>query len=248
MTLAKQRRAIRHLLDENNPADGMASYFAFHYDDTKTHLSTYPPNADRASGYVALSRTGIDLFRPFMTLRLPDQDMRAAAALIYQALPVHSSIIMNAPIRYYPLLQALFDVQTEEKLLIYILDPSQFEPIINVLVTQDRGVNGLPRFIIRARDTEEQTVAASAGLNWLTPTFGEISVTTAPGFRRRGMGRSVVANMANYLLQTGRQPLYVVSEGNEASIQLAESVGFVYAGVEQLMLQATLREDPTAVS
>ena len=39
-----------------------------------------------------------------------------------------------------------------------------------------------------------------------------------------------------------RDRLYVVSEENAASIQLAESVGFRDSGARELFLQATLRE------
>jgi len=42
-----------------------------------------------------------------------------------------------------------------------------------------------------------------------------------------------VAACATTLLQAGVQPLYMVSEGNEASIRLAESVGFVDTGARE---------------
>ncbi|VAW32758.1 hypothetical protein MNBD_CHLOROFLEXI01-3100, partial [hydrothermal vent metagenome] len=75
MALIQQRPAIAHLLDEKNSADGMAIYFAFHHEDKRTVLRPFPYTAIRAEGYVALSRTGMDLFRPFVTLRLPIHDM-----------------------------------------------------------------------------------------------------------------------------------------------------------------------------
>ena len=69
MPLDKQRRALRLLLDENNPADAMASYYAFYHDEDRTQIISDPeitaetPSDVRAKGYVAISRTGIDLFR-----------------------------------------------------------------------------------------------------------------------------------------------------------------------------------------
>lgn len=239
--LSKKRRAIRHLLDERHPADGMAAYFAFYHPDDKTNIVAYPADAERAEGYVAISRTGIDLFRPFVTLRLPRGDMQAGAALITQAMFPGTAVILNSRPQDYPLVQAMFDIQTEEHLQTYVLDPNRFEPIINVLVTQDSSVNGLPRFTIKQDDGRNRVMAASAGLNWISPHFGEISVTTSPNYRRRGWGRSVVAAMVNYLLQNGRTPLYVVSTHNEASIQLAERVGFAYRGIEHIMVQAVRR-------
>ncbi|WP_420627445.1 GNAT family N-acetyltransferase [Candidatus Leptofilum sp.] len=242
MALTQQRRAIFHLLDEKNPADGMASYFAFHHPDNRTILRPYPYAAIRAQGYVALSRTGMDLFRPFVTLRLPIHDMQTSTNVIYEAIDAGTAVILNAPARYAPLLHALFEVQSEEQLSLYRLRPSHFEPIINVLVTQDTAPNGLPRFSIRDRDSG--VIGASATLNWQSPNFAEIGVTTKSGYRRRGWGRSVVSAMANYLLENGRIPLYVVAQNNEASIQLAESVGFTDTGARETLIQAVLKPQP----
>ncbi|MFZ1398303.1 MAG: GNAT family N-acetyltransferase [Candidatus Promineifilaceae bacterium] len=242
MALTQQRRAIYHLLDETNPADGMAAYFAFYHPDNRTILRPYPYAAVQAQGYVALSRTGMDLFRPFVTLRLPIHNMQTSTEVIYEAIDAGTAVILNAPARYAPLLHALFDVQTEEHLSLFRLKADQFQPIINVLVTQDKAANGLPRFSIR--DRENDVIGASATLNWQSPQFAEIGVTTHPGYRRRGWGRSVVSAMANYLLGNGRIPLYVAAQANEASIQLAESVGFTDTGIRELMIQAVLNPHP----
>jgi RimJ/RimL family protein N-acetyltransferase len=238
MSLTLQRRAIAHLLDEKNPADGMATYFAFHHAEKRTILRPFPYTAIRAEGYVALSRTGMDLFRPFVTLRLPIHDMQTSADVIYEAIDQGPAVILNAPAHYAPLLHALFDVQTEEHLSLFALRPSSFQPVINVLVTQDISANGLPRFAIR--DRENDVIGASATLNWQTPHFAEIGVNTHPNYRRRGWGRSVVSAMVNYLLENGRTPLYVVTQNNGASIQLAERVGFTDSGNREIMIQAVL--------
>jgi RimJ/RimL family protein N-acetyltransferase len=242
MALTQQRRAIAHLLDETNPADGMATYFAFHHADNRTILRPFPYTAIRAQGYVALSRTGMDLFRPFVTLRLPIHDMQTSADIIYEAIDPGTAVILNSPARYAPLLHALFDIQTEEHLKLFVLRPSNFQPVLNVLVTQDKSANSLPRFSIRDRANE--TIGASTTLNWQTPDFAEIGVNTHPDYRRRGWGRSVVSAMANYLLENGRIPLYVVAQNNQASAQLAERVGFIDSGVREIMIQATLRPRP----
>lgn len=241
-----KRRAIRHLLREREPADAMAAYYALYHPDNRTTL-VLPPSADGQppDGYVALSRTGIDLFRPLVTMRLPtDRNPAAAeatAALLRQAIGPGLPVILSAPDRYLPLLRALFDIQAEERLRLYVLDSRRFEPIINVLVTQGAGAGGLARFAIRSSQTGQEEVAATASLNWQSPQFAEIAVTTRPQFRRQGWGRSVVAALCQYVLDSGRTPLYVVSEENAASIQLAESVGFQDTGVREAFLQATLR-------
>jgi RimJ/RimL family protein N-acetyltransferase len=241
--LAQQRQAIRHLLNENNPADAMATYFAFYHPDAKTQLFPYPPGAKTATGYLARSKTGIDLFRPLITLRLPPQDFEGSAALVVQALAPGAAVILSAPVIYEPLLRALFDVQKEDRLCVYALAPQHFQPEINVLVTRTTSVNELPRFIIESRgEGGLNEVVASAGLNWQSPRFAEISVNTRPQHRRRGWGRSVVSTLAQHVLSSGRTPIYVVSENNEASIGLAEGVGFVDTGAREWMIEGSLRQ------
>ena len=114
--LAANRRAIRHLLDERSPVDAAAGYYAFYHPDAQTQLLPYPAGADRAQGYVALSRTGLDLFRPLLTLRLPIQDMVASTNVIYQTMAAGTAVILLGPVAYLPLLQALFEIHSEEHL------------------------------------------------------------------------------------------------------------------------------------
>ena len=243
MDLAEKRHAIRHLLYERDPAAAMAAYFAFHHPDAKTSITISPENAARADGFVTLSRTGMDLFRPFLTMRLPLNDLDQSAELLHRALQPGMAAIINAPANHGPLLQALFDIQTEEPLQLLVFDQGRYEPVINVLVTQADSPNGLPRFVVRS-ETTANDIVASAHLNWLSPTFAEIAVNTSPRYRQRGWGRSVVAAMVEYLLQNGRAPLFVTSEYNEASIQLAGSIGFIDSGVRTTMIQAVLRPSP----
>ena len=61
--------------------------------------------------------------------------------------------------------------------------------------------------------------------------------------RGRGWGRAVVAALANELLGSGVQPLYVTAENNQRSIRVAEAVGFTDTGTSiysgSVTLQAT---------
>jgi hypothetical protein len=248
--LQEKRRAIRHLLREREAVDAMAAYYAFHHPADRTTLvlspETVTDSVGHADGYVALSRTGIDLFRPLVTMRLPtDRDplaVGAAAELIDRALAPGQPAILSIPVRYRPLIEATFDIQSEERLRLLALDPARFEPIVNVLVTRSTGPGNLPRYLIRSSRSGEEEVVADASLNWQSPYFAEIAVNTRPQYRRQGWGRSVVAALSGHVIDGGRIPLYVVSEENTASIQLAESVGFTDTGSRELLLQATLKE------
>jgi GNAT superfamily N-acetyltransferase len=238
MDIVAQRRAIRPLLDEKSTADALASYYAFYHPDGKTSLVVHPPGANVAQGYLALSRTGLDLFRPLVTLRLPLTDHEGSAELVGTALPADAPVLLYAPIDHGPLLHAFFDVQTEEKLRVLVLDRGRYQPVINVLVTQEKTPSGLPRFVIRSSQDRDRVVAA-ASANWQTPFFAEISAYTEADQRRQGWGRSVVAALCQYLLDNGRTPLYAVGEENQPSLLLAESSGFVDIGLRRLFLQAT---------
>jgi ribosomal protein S18 acetylase RimI-like enzyme len=242
--LNEKRRAIRHLLNEHDPADAISIYYAFHHEDNKTSLILDREETNRANGFICFSRTGIDLFRSLVTMRLP-ADLEEASDLIYKAMPEGADIFISAPATYLPLLSALFTIQKEEHLLIYKLDPGRFEPIINVLVTREDTADGRIGFIIREstanQSRSESQVVASSWLNWQSHQFAEISVRTQASYRRQGLGQSVVAAAAQHVLNSGRIPLYVVAEHNQASIHLAESLGFINTGAKEVILEATLR-------
>lgn len=247
MDLTDCRRAIRLLLDERSPADAAAVYYAFYHSEDRSNLLISPPDAGpgEAVGYVALSRTGMDLFRPYVTLRLPINDMNASVDLIYSALPPGAAVILSGPSAYLPLLRALFDIHKEEHFRLYALDRSRFKPVINVMVTPAESHNGLPRFVVRSRASGADEVVASAGINWQSPQFADLAVQVDSGYRRRGWGRSVVAAMVQHLAGSQRTPLYAVSEHNTASMELARTVGFTDTGAQEVMLEATLKSPPS---
>jgi L-amino acid N-acyltransferase YncA len=246
MNLDEKRQAIRHLLNENSPADALATYYAFYHPDNRTTLIVEPENGRRADGYIALSGTGIDLFRPLMTFRFPENNPDAAAALVYQAMAPGTAVILSSPIANEPLIRAFFTIEKEETLRVYMLDPAHFEPVINVLVTASSSANDLPRYVILLPHDNEGGggIVAAAGLNWKSPHFAEIAVNTKPQYRRRGWGRSVVSALAQQLLAEGCRPIYVVAESNTASFQLAEQLGFVDTGVREIMVEGVLRDHP----
>lgn len=250
-TLSEKRRAVQALVSERDPADAQTVYYLRYYPDEKVQLITYPPDGRVASGFVCMARTGLDLFRPLVTLRLPFStslgklDLEASTALIYEAISVSSEVIINAPMSYRPLLEALFEVRRLAILKLLVLERGLFEPIINVLVSRSESYDGQPRFVIRHGQTGgtqgQGDIITSAGLNWQSPNFAEVYVHTKSPFRRQGMGRSVVAAAVQYVLDSGRTPLYVADVDNGASIQLAESVGFVDNNSDLVLIEGTLR-------
>ncbi|MFW6096607.1 MAG: GNAT family N-acetyltransferase [Chloroflexota bacterium] len=244
-SLGQQRQAIRLLLDERSALDAMAVYYAFYHADDRTRLFTHENRQGRTDAYAAVSRTGIDLFRPLLTLRLNQDDPEGTAELIHRALSPGAGVFIHSPVEYRPLLSALFEISSEQRLQLHKLASSSFEPVVNVLVMRSATPDGLPRYIIRPTNRKsEDEIGASATLNWQTPTFAEVTVHTNPQYRQRGWGRSVVSALVRDLLESGKTPLYEVSPQNEASLNLAQSLGFVDTGGDKLFLEATLRAQP----
>lgn len=244
MSLAAARQRIRPLLDQSDAADATAVYYAFYHPDNRTQLFPYPADGTRPRGYLALSRTGLDLFRPLLTLRLPEGP-EEAADMVYEILAPGTSLFIHTPAGYRPLLTAFFKIEREQQLLLFRLDARHFAPQINVLVTRDTTPDGLPRFLVRpTQGGERGDVAASATLNWQSPRFGDISVYTDPQNRGRGWGQTVVAALAQHLLQNGQVPLYHVEPHNEASLRLAQDVGFTNTLSDKILLEATLLPRP----
>lgn len=251
MNLTERRRAIRHLLSDYDPADAQAVYYAIYHPDRKTQLITFPEFAEKAEGYICLSKTGIDLFRPLVTMRFPlDADkhnlnLKSANELLRKAIPEGMGVIINTKITYRPLLNALLDVQNEQVLKLMVLDKDRFEPIINLFVTEADSPNDLARFVIRQNADglayQQGDPVAVAGVNWQTSQFAEIYAHTKINHRREGLGRSVVAALVQHLLEIGRTPLYVVNAENEPSIQLAKSLGFYDSGETKILIEGQLR-------
>ncbi|MCA9980084.1 MAG: GNAT family N-acetyltransferase [Anaerolineales bacterium] len=240
MALEARRRAIQPLLDRRHPADAMAVYYAFFHDANKTQILTWPPMPhNTAEGFITISRTGIDLFRPFMTMRLPLSDLEASAELLQMALPVGAEAFMSVPLSYEPLIRAFCDVLSEERLHLYQLTQMP-EPEVNVLVTR-ADLDGLPRFVVKQVREGRRITAASANLNWLTTTYAEIAVNTRSEYRQKGYGRAVVRALAAHLRKHGRVPLYAVNPQNTPSVNLARGLGFTLVSDEEVMLEVRRR-------
>lgn len=228
------REQARQMLDEQSAADALAVYYALHHPADRTEMFVTP--ADRGEGgldgFLVRARTGIDLFRPLVTLRA-----RSAAAvedLLRQGMLPHRPVYLTVPADHAEWVNRSVSVTEAELHRLYRYDPRRWVPEINVLVMTSKGADGLPRCEIRAGDR----AGAVAGINWQSPHFAEIYVYTEPAVRGRGWGKAVVRMLSGMVLKSGRTPLYVVSESNAYSIRLAEAVGFVGTGQFEYVAQA----------
>ncbi|MEM7305129.1 MAG: GNAT family N-acetyltransferase [Planctomycetota bacterium] len=73
----------------------------------------------------------------------------------------------------------------------------------------------------------EADVAASfAYACWRTETRFDMSIDTAPWFRRRGLARRAASALIRAEADAGRRPVWGAMASNEASLRLAEALGF----------------------
>lgn len=233
--LNEKRRAIRPLLSPTDPGDALASYYALWHDPRRTQLTLHRDAQGRVDGFLAACQTGADLFRPLVTLRAPDA--QAVGELLREALTPHRPYQFIVPVTLASALRDHVDLAHFTLNRIYLLDPSRFQPVINVLVQRSEGLEGTPRFQIEAQGR----LAALSGVNWRSPTFAEVFVYVHPSGRGRGWGKSVVSACTNALLEQQVRPLYMVEENNEASIAIAEGLGYVDTGQRAFIAEGRLK-------
>lgn len=226
--LNEKRRAIKPLLSPTDPADALTSYYALWHDPRRTRLILHRDDRQRVDGFITVSQTGVDLFRPLVTLRAPNDI--AAAELLRAALPPNRPCYFVVPVALDRVVRSQIEISRSSLNRIYALDPARFQPVINVLVQRVDAADGAPRFEIESQGQ----VMAMSGTNWRSPAFAEVFVYTHPGGRGRGWGRSVVSACTAALLEERLRPLYIVDEGNDASIRTAEAVGYVDSGLREL--------------
>ncbi len=224
----EQRKHIRRLFDPDRAADAPTAYYALFHNPNKSVLTVQQDPHARAIGFAGEFRTGIDLFRPLVTLRAPSPEV--AADLLERVLTVNRAYILFASADQIAYTGGSLHVENERRLNILELDRALFEPEINVMVKQRTGPDGLPSFII-----ESNGYKAVAGINWQSPSFAEIFVHTDAAVRQKGWGLSVTIALTQHILATGRTPLYLVEPDNDPSLRLAEKIGYIDTGAQQAL-------------
>lgn len=218
--LAREREAIRPLISRSDPGDALTAYYALYHSPALTHLHVHRGEGGLPDGFLAVCTTGADLFRPLVVMR--GRDDSVLQSLAQRALVPGRPYYFVVPLRYTPVIEREIEISERHVGAILALDPSRFEPVINVLVVPAPSVNGGLRFEIRSQDR----VMAAAGTNWKSPDYAEIYVYREPEARGRGWGKSVAAACTAALLAEGVRPLYVVAEGDESSLRLARELGY----------------------
>jgi hypothetical protein len=232
--LKEKRQAIRPLLSPADPADALTSYYALWHDPHRTQLTLHHDARGRTDGFIAVCQTGIDLFRPLVTLR--GQDSTAIGELLQATLVTGRPYQVIVPVMLAAAVREHMQFTQTSLMQVHLLEPSRFQPIINVLVQRVTSADGTPRFQI---ESQGQLVAMS-GTNWRSPNFAEVFVYVHPQGRGRGWGKSVVSACTAALLEQRVRPLYMVEDGNTASVRIAEGLGYQDTGLREFIGEGRL--------
>ncbi|MGF1507504.1 MAG: GNAT family N-acetyltransferase [Chloroflexi bacterium] len=232
-TLPTLRREASELLNEFDAADGLAAYYTLHHEDRRTTLAV-SHSAGQVDGFLVRCMTGIDLFRPLVTLRLRGD--AALPDLLEQGMVPGHPALLAVPMAYHERLEPHLDLSAVEVNHILRLNPTRFHPQRNVIVAAISDPRGSPRMEIRRYDQ----VVAAAGINWRSPIFAEVYVHVKEAHRLQGWGRAVLTTLISTLLKMEITPLYTVAETNGPSRELAASLGFVDTGAREIMANAVL--------
>jgi hypothetical protein len=228
------RAGLRMLLDPRRAGDAMALYYALSHPAAKTKVWVHQSPGGRKDGFLLRAQTGLDLFRPLVTLRAPDAE--ATGELLRAAFPASQAAIFSFPEPLGLWVLPLLAVESMMQLRVLRLNPARLEPLINILVQRAASPGGLPRYEIR----NENRLLAAAGVNWQSSEWAEIFVQTDPDVRERGYGRSVCAALCRHLLEEKKNVLYAVEEKNAASMSLANGTGFEDTGEREVLCNGSV--------
>ncbi len=220
-------------------ADAPTAYYALFHDPARSVLYTTTDETGQVTGFIGVFQTGMDLFRPLVTLYCHDAE--TAAILLERALTPGRPYMFFAKLSQFPLVSDLMQFENHRMLDILRLEPRRFRPVINVLVQQTTAHDGTPRCVIESGGAQ-----AVAGINWQSPAFAEIFVHTDPPLRERGLGTSVASGITQAVLAGGRLPLYLVENGNDPSRHIAETLGYVDTGARQVYADVVYTPPPAS--
>jgi hypothetical protein len=232
-----ERQRLAGLLDEQSAGDAVAEYYALHHPREKTRLYTVASNQGQPKGFMAVARTGLDLFRPLLVPFVGQPD--ALHALLAQVVPEIGAGILRIPAHQLPWLDGAVVVDVVTRFEILRLAADQFEPTLNVLVVESPTPDGTPRYEVQTADGEY----AAAGINWMGGRFAEVYLQSSDGAERRRLTRSVMSAMLGRLLGQRRHPLYLVRDADPAARTAAFQLGFRPTGLSAALVEIHAQDE-----
>jgi len=223
--------SITHLLSFTSPEDALTVYYALYHE--RAQLFTH--DQEIIVGFLAICQTAHDLFTPLVVMRADSDDV--LSGLLFDHLDEGREYLFVVKEQMATFLRQCLVTWDEHFNLIYAINEASFRPDLHHPVNKVVGEDRFPRFEIR----DGEKVIAAAGANWCSPYFAEVGVWTEEDYRGRGLARAVVSACTSELLKEGITPLYIVAEGNAASIRVCEALGYRFSGYREFSCQGRLR-------
>lgn len=228
------RQQLASVLDRRSAADAMAAYYALIHPEDRVRLFGYTSNQGGPLGFLAVARTGLDLFRPLLVPFVARKDI--LIRLLRDAMRPGQPFLLHVPIEQVHWIDGEVEIHSRHDVELLRLEPSAFEPILNVLVVEAEAPAGEIRYEIR---TAAGTKAA-AGVNWIGERFAEIYLQADDNARGRKLPQSVLSALVARLMGERKIPLYRVRTERIAVKTEAFQVGFRPTGLKTSMIAGTL--------
>ncbi len=217
----------------------MASYYALDHPAERVRLfAHFSAEGDQLNGFLALARTGMDLFRPLLVPFVASAS--GLQSLLCMAMSPGEPALIHLPVEQRAWAEAVVALSEVETYALMRLDPGQFRSEINVLVMETRAPGGMPRFEIRSR----KILYAAAGVNWMGPRFSEVYAEGVEAGVARGFRRAVLSAITGKLLHERRLPLLRVTDQDPLAQVEALDLGYRPTGERTLLAEALLRREP----
>lgn len=229
----EDREQLASLLNMRSAGDATAAYYALYHPAEKVELYVCYSGSGIPIGFLALARTGLDLFRPLAVPLVASSVI--LRDLFREALGTNRQVILLLPLEQREWIGEdlnLTEIRVGE---LFRLDPAAFRPIINVLVMEVNNPDGLPRYEVHSRTG----AYAAAGVNWIGDPYAEIYLEANEEAQLRDLAISVLAAMSNHLLEEGRVPLFRLDNTLILDPEALDRVGYRSTGTRTLIAYAT---------
>lgn len=233
-----ERNRLAPLLADHAASNAMAAYYALEHPAEKVRLFGHIGGQGDPRGLLAVARTGVDLFRPLV---IPFVGRRKILIdLLRSALEPGQTFLLSLPADQLRWLEDQVEVQEEQITELLRLEPSAYEPVLNVLVVEADSPNGTARYEIKTAEG----MRAAAGVNWKGKHFAEVYLDASDAARGRGLTKSVLSAMIGRLLGQRRVALYKVETARISVKTEAFRLGFRPTGHRTAMVSAVLLPHP----
>lgn len=231
------RQQLASLLDTHSAADAMAAYYALEHPEEKVRLFGYAAGSGEPRGFLAVAQTGLDLFRPLVVPFVATREIMVR--LLRDALRPGQSVLIHLPADQLGWLDGEVEITEEHSLELLRLEPSAYEPVLNVLVVESDTPSGQPRYEI----STAHGLSAAAGVNWRGSSYAEVYLEADDRARGSGLTRSALSALVGRLLGERIIALYRVPTRRISLKTEAFHVGFRPTGVKTALIGAVLLPD-----